>query len=332
MALSALGSLAFATLAPQRRVVQANGVSVSATVVRVPLSQYEVRVATAGSRVHSNASLLSIATAAKAECAINGTFLAAYAGETGEPYGTVVVEGRALHLGSSGTRLDVGFDGRMRFVREDLRIRGAVGSSSWYAYNLNVTPRTSNYSYVFTPDFGPRLTFAPDAAVVVRGGVVTRVTRREAVFVPADGFVIALDGVEVAQLAHRFSVGASVTYRVVDAANGELNVRFGVGAGPLLVSGGRVVANPAAEGFRDAKVLTARTARSAVGLTASGELLLVTMANASIAQTASVLRSLGAIDAMNLDGGASSGLVCGGRVVTPSGRALANAIVVKAKP
>ena len=45
-------------------------------------------------------------------------------------------------------------------------------------------------------------------------------------------------------------------------------------------------------------------------------------------QFAQVMQVLGAREAMNLDGGASSGLVYEGKYLTKPGRALSNALVV----
>jgi exopolysaccharide biosynthesis protein len=42
---------------------------------------------------------------------------------------------------------------------------------------------------------------------------------------------------------------------------------------------------------------------------------------------ADILRKLGAYQAMNLDGGASSGLYCNGQTLTAPGRLLSNALV-----
>ncbi|WP_415803688.1 phosphodiester glycosidase family protein [Marinicrinis lubricantis] len=98
-------------------------------------------------------------------------------------------------------------------------------------------------------------------------------------------------------------------------------------AGPRLVRNGKVDTNPTAEGFKDPKVLTNRAARSAVGITAEGKLLIATASSATIKELAEVMVKLGAIEAMNLDGGASSGLYANGKYITTPGRDLSNALV-----
>ncbi|MCR8658582.1 phosphodiester glycosidase family protein [Paenibacillus endoradicis] len=99
-------------------------------------------------------------------------------------------------------------------------------------------------------------------------------------------------------------------------------------AGPRLVSNGKVDTDPVGEGFKDPKILTSRGARSAIGITADGQLIIVTTAAASIPELAQVMVKLKAVEAMNLDGGASSGLYANGKYITPAGRDLSNALVM----
>ncbi|MDM7952267.1 MAG: phosphodiester glycosidase family protein [Cyanobium sp. CZS 25K] len=89
-----------------------------------------------------------------------------------------------------------------------------------------------------------------------------------------------------------------------------------MGGGPLLLHNGRVVLNGSAEGF-GAAFLRQGAPRTVVG--SDGRLLwLVTLQAAgggggpTLAETAWVLQQMGLVDALNLDGGSSTGLVMGG--------------------
>jgi hypothetical protein len=303
-------------------------------VIRAPVDGYRLGVALAGPRVAANAPLLGIARRAQARCAINGTFFAAYAGETGEPYGTLVVRGRLLHLGGFGTRLDVLRDGRLRFVRDRLVIRGALDGGwdypdNWYAYNINHTPTPHRSSVeIYTPDRGRRLGFRPDMAVTARAGRVAQIQRWADAAIPPDGFVVAIQGSqELHSLGWKFAPGRRIEYRAVDA-DGPLETRFSLGAGPRLLEHGAVSVSPIAEGFRDPKIVAMKGRRSAIGLTAGREILFVIIDRATIDEAALVMRRRGAIEAMNLDDNASSGLVCDGRYLVQPGRAVANALVL----
>ena len=100
-------------------------------------------------------------------------------------------------------------------------------------------------------------------------------------------------------------------------------------AGPLLVRSGEVVATPGAdpEGFSagqrqfDSDITDGRYPRAALALTADRRLLAVACdgraddeAGLALPELARALADLGAVDALNLDGGGSTSLVCGGRL------------------
>jgi hypothetical protein len=100
-------------------------------------------------------------------------------------------------------------------------------------------------------------------------------------------------------------------------------------AGPLLVRDGRPVAADGEdpEGFSagarqfDSDITAGRYPRAAVGRTADGRLLAVAAdgradheAGLTLAELAAALAALGAVDALNLDGGGSTSLVCGRRL------------------
>ncbi len=115
----------------------------------------------------------------------------------------------------------------------------------------------------------------------------------------------------------------------------DFNERFNQGsiqgalqAGPRLVVNGKVSLDVKAEGFKDPKILTGGGARSALGLTRDHKLILLTTGGATIPQLAEMMKQAGAYQAMNLDGGASSGLYYNGKYLTTPGRKISNALVV----
>ncbi len=90
---------------------------------------------------------------------------------------------------------------------------------------------------------------------------------------------------------------------------------------PRLVRNGRVCVEAASEGTTSARFLSRRRARTALGVTQRGELLIVVVehngrsAGATVAELAQWIRRLGAYQALNFDGGSSSGLYVAGQVV-----------------
>lgn len=124
----------------------------------------------------------------------------------------------------------------------------------------------------------------------------------------------------------------SIFHEGRDARNGWTGYDSILCSGPRLVVGGKVILNPRAEGFRDPHLL-GRARRSAVGLTRSNHLLLVTVPRpVTLGQLAFIMSELGAVEALTLDGGASSGLYYRGLTITRPGRALNTFLLVYDDP
>ena len=100
-----------------------------------------------------------------------------------------------------------------------------------------------------------------------------------------------------------------------------------IGAGPRLVRDGAIALSPYTEGFSSSEVLFTVARRSAVGYTSTGDLLLVSTIS-SIPNLARIMKALGCAQAMNLDGGASSGLWVHGSYLLRPGRCLSNALLI----
>lgn len=267
--------------------------------------------------------------------AINGTFFDAY-NKTGDkdPNMTLIRNGQVIHKGSIGTV--IGFtDTRAVMGRLQMPIRGTVETPRsrtpdfWYGYWINHTPTAPNNIAIFTPARGQRCRLSGGVSVVVNKTVVSSVVRGDAA-IPTAGFVINFRGSEEAE-ASKFPVGARVGFHTELQPDRSpqiwQQVHDGVGAGPRLLTDGQVRVDAAGEGFADPKVLTDRGQRSAIGILPNGNALLVTVAGPTCAELAQIMKQLGAVQAMNLDGGASSGLYVKGQMITHPGRDLSNALL-----
>ncbi len=118
-------------------------------------------------------------------------------------------------------------------------------------------------------------------------------------------------------------------------------VQEAVAGGPWLVRNGRVLANSELEvgGFNRASFVERRHPRTAIGRTAKGEVLWVTVdgrqahsQGVSLAELAQLMKRYGAVEAINLDGGGSTTLVVFNQVInSPSDgteRAVANMLLL----
>lgn len=323
----------------ESRAVLVGSRRVKAEVVSVRLSQVRIKVGLAQDRVGPTEALATLAKRKGALAAINGSFFDAYADRPIKcPHHTVMTDGEVVHLGNVGSLVGFRGDGSGVIGRLDLRIEGLREGSNdwahkWYAYWINRYP-TSNTVTIFTRYWGSATGFDGARQILVKNGKVTWIEQASQP-IPASGFVIYQRGVADSSF-NRIQMGSQLSYRLLNknTADGDWGgfsgVREAIGAGPTLLRNGLISVDSVGEGFADPKILTHAGARSAVGLTADGRLLLVAT-NGTIQEVAQLMKSLGCRDAMNLDGGASSGLIFNGTALRTPGRAISNALLVLPK-
>lgn len=101
-----------------------------------------------------------------------------------------------------------------------------------------------------------------------------------------------------------------------------------LGAGPLLMQDGRIVLDAAGEGFSQAFIIE-QAPRSAIATFKDGHTALITVHNRiggrgpTLDEMARLMQSMGAVDALNLDGGNSTQLFLGGELLERDPRAAA---------
>ncbi|MBI3927628.1 MAG: phosphodiester glycosidase family protein [Armatimonadetes bacterium] len=103
---------------------------------------------------------------------------------------------------------------------------------------------------------------------------------------------------------------------------------FAISGGPTLIDSGEICVSPRAEGFSDPGLFGARR-RAAMGVTRGNKLLLMTTVGpVTLHRLALMLQSLGAVDAINLDGGSSTALYYRGTLLARPQRSLTNLVAV----
>jgi hypothetical protein len=253
------------------------------------------------------------ATRSDAVAAINGGF---FAPSNGQPLGLVMIDRKVLSTPFPRRSVfAITEGGRPRIAEFTFRgtVRTARGSVPISA--INRPPRAGGVA-VYTPEFGPLTPYHARHAVV-RGGVVAGLPAGR-VPIPDDGYVVTATAREAERLLGALERHGPAEIRTSVEPSG---VRHALGGGPRLVRDGQVDISYSREGFRPS-LYRPRTSRSAVGITRSEKVLLVAVegpdeenTGMSLRETAALMRDLGASEAMNLDGGGSTTLVVGGRVV-----------------
>lgn len=303
-------------------------------IVEIAPGGLKAELGLAQGRVGATEELSSIASRDGAVVAINGSYFAAYGG-TPDPWNLLIRGGKVLHVGSNGTAIGFTAAGNVKMATAKVKIEGSTKGSyqwpnNWYAYGFNHTAE-GNSVYIYTPERGIHVGFTGGTAAIITNGRITHITSNDNVIIPRNGFVVIFSGSE-RSLLERFSIGSTASYRVAfEETEDEVwsDVITSVGAGPRLVVKGRISVDPIGEGFTEAKITQDGSARSAIGVKRDGTILLVTTGGATIHQLAQIMHTLGSWQAMNLDGGASSGLWVEGHYVTEPSRQVSNALIFR---
>jgi hypothetical protein len=299
------------------------------------LDRVQVHAALGGPDVGDTAWLSDIAKHENAIAAINGGYFEAYAKHVARKNldQTTVIDGSMVFKGDVGSVLYFDRGNRATIERIPLRINGSLDGNStypnnWYAYWFNRLPGPAGETItIFTPAWGRSTGLTGGPQIQVTDGVVSQINYGST-RIPSDGYVIYFRGEY--PVASRFWVGRRASYTVTaedGSAPGVANAWEAIGGGPQLLVEGMEFADPAAEGFKDPKVFRSGK-RAMVGVSEDQSELIFAVASGSLDQCAHIMKKLGAYDAMNLDGGASTGLWANGKYLVSPGRQINNALLL----
>lgn len=338
-------SSAQGTVQTKSQTIVHNGKSFTAQWVTVDLTDPYLRVkpVTAEAGIGHDESFSSMLTRNHAIAGINGTFFDAYEKDDTQRYpnGLLIGSGEIMHSGINPALL-VHADKTVSLQRiqteHQISVTHLSKAYTFTAWGVNKYYGDSANDQVvwYTRDFGPTISFPNSTKVVLREGKVTAITT-ESVEIPEDGQVFLLgnssnnktyvlpnihigDTVNLKSSLQNQDSGTSPNLTAVDAA---------IGAGPHLLTNGAVDLDVKRDGFTDPKITTSANVRSFIGLDASHQLVMGTLSAATMSDMAQVLLKLGLTDAINMDGGASSGLYANGSILRSPGRALSNLLIVE---
>ena len=322
------------SLAPgvQHRVVRNDAVPYTAHIASVILSAVSSPdTVLAQNRLRGLETVSVMARRSGAVLAVNGD----YALSSGRPVHlfanngvmaqTPQLLGRAMGLDARGTRVSMGFPDLQVKVSAGLdsarltQVNSAVPSgrdlAAWTSFGEGLARPPAEYCYAGVRPAGGR---TMDTSGAVRSPLSVTGVRcgGPAPLVPSSGAMLtAVRDPRDSAFLRSLRIGQSVEMTAQLGFPGAVDV---IGGNPLLVNGGKVVDGDV-DGSSD---FFGRNPRTAVGVTGDGRLLLVTVdgrqgsysAGATLRETAELMRSLGAVSALNLDGGGSTEMIVNGLV------------------
>ena len=271
-----------------------------------------IEPAIASGTLASKSKISNIANRENAIVAINGGY---FKPQTGVPLGTLMIN-KKVYTGPIYDRVAMGiFDNGFDMARVQLRAQVETNKGGLKIDNINQPRMLSTHTIVYTSDWGEYSPPCPKYGVqiVVENGKATRMSYG-ANRIPKDGFVI---------------VGAEKNLNSIkDAKRFKLNVKINpewkdvnhiISGGPYLIKNGDIYVDMTAQKLGS---IGGRNPRTAIGYTRDNHLIMLTAdgregssIGLTLVELANLMKELGCINAMNLDGGGSTVMFVKGQVV-----------------
>jgi len=304
------------------------------------------------SRLNATEDFEKLAKAKGAIAAINANFFSSYA-TVKDPIGHVMIDGKIVYGQSGITSLGITknknlvFGTPAIFTRmfadgkrtNDMHIGGLAYYNVWAAYEINTRNPAKNNTIMYTHERGDTIVInAPGYVATVRSKVLqsfAKLNPPQTVSIPKDGYAtfFGSDVVSGWKGDNGLEKGRNIEteyylFKSKDDSFKLDEMQWMISGAPDLVVNGKISTAKLPSGFTDSRFTTTSTYRTAIGVKKDGLLLLVNVKNVKISELKEIMLKLGCINAINLDGGASSGMYYDGKVITKPGRKLATLLYV----
>ncbi|MBM3266247.1 MAG: phosphodiester glycosidase family protein [Candidatus Sericytochromatia bacterium] len=311
---------------------------VSLHVLRLRLGESQLKLRTASSRdLFKRDTVSHIVRNYQAVAGINGSF---FAPATSAPVGLLLTEGKILSSSFYNRSVfGIRHDGTS-FISQS-RLFAAIAEESGKVYLARAVnkPAQSGLIVLYTSHWGPRTGTVPDPsrrefAIARDGRLLAAATGNMPI--PAGGYVMSAQGRAIFEMRRRLRIGA--TLNVYARLNGTFEgARMAVSGGPTLIQGGAVRVTAREERFGP-EIARGRAARTAICSLGGKDIALITVdgrprngaakrkvygvaaglphsVGMTLYELARFMQEIGCRDGINLDGGGSTAMVVGQRVV-----------------
>ncbi len=290
---------------------------------------YEVKPAIAANTLPHKRTVRGIAQNTNSIVAINGGF---FKPQTGVPLGTLMIDGK-IYTGPIYDRVALGiFENGYDVGRVQLNATVKGNNKTIKIDNINQPRILSSYILAYTRDWGSYAPASPQYGVQLQivGNKIVKASANP-LFIPENGMVLVGPKDKLGALFGAKDVEINLT------TNPKWeNVKHIISGGPYLVKDGTVFVDTSAQRLNS---IGGRNPRTAIGYTKDNDLILITAdgregssIGLTLTELANYMKSLGCVNAINLDGGGSTVMYVNGQIVNrpvqPGGIALSNALVV----
>lgn len=282
----------------------------------------EILPVLANNRMGAKNNVSAMVSNHQAVAGINGSF---FKPDVGIPLGVLIIN-QELISGPIYDRVALGITNNNEPVISRIHMGGEVGLPDGRVirlHNINQPRVNSGTTVVYSSRWGAMAPRVPvnGLQIQLRNNRVSAVSDAQPLPIPRDGVVIS--GPNTPEMMALASQPPNRPVRLdLFTLPDWSGMKHAIGGGPWLVKGGRPYVDLSEQHF-NSRSLGFREPRSAVGITAEGKLLLVTVdgrrRNVSVGMTlyelSALMQKLGSVDAMNLDGGSSTQMSIYGKTV-----------------
>lgn len=311
-----LGSMSTATLAPGV-VHKTHRGALNINILDVDLNNpdIEVKPVLAGETFNRLDEVRDQAKKVKAIAAVNANYFK----RDGTPLGTLVIDGEWIS-GPLYDRISMGITDAGKVLVDRMNLHGTIETSnpqvsSMWVNNINQPRRSGVKLMAYTRRWGNQVKMAYAGTLVAvdsTGRVVDKSTQIMAI--PYGGFVLSDTKNSPVNKLQR---GDLVYMQWHTKPQNWSNVTQAVSGGPTLIRNGKLYVDLKDQNFRKNWTSNSIHQRTALGVTANHHLILVTVEGVhTLWDVAKLLKKLGCVEAMNLDGGGSTTMVLNGKIVT----------------
>jgi exopolysaccharide biosynthesis protein len=251
----------------------------------------------------------------KAIAAVNANYFK----KDGTPLGTLVVDGEWIS-GPLYDRISMGITDSGKVLVDRMNLHGTIETSNpevpnIWVNNINQPRRHGTKLVAYTRRWGSHVKMAYAGTLVAvdaSGRVIDKSTQVMAI--PYGGFV--LSDTKSGDI-RKLNRGDLVYLQWHTRPQSWADVKQAVSGGPTLIRNGKLFLDLKDQNFRKTWTSSSIHARTALGVTANRHLILLTVEGPhTLWDVAKVLKRLGCVEAMNLDGGGSTTMVLNGKIVT----------------
>lgn len=298
-----------------------NGLPVELNILEIaPKNRYTLKPFSGAVNKNGRGTLLKASKAVGARAAVN----ASYFDTDGWIIGNLKLDGEWLGMEAQPRSAFVVADGKP-MVLKDLAYQGRAFFPKLGTFidvkginRSRIAGDVVLYTHYYGPDtktnqWGCEIRIAPN-------GRVTEVSKNGSMKLDKDSVVLSAHG-DAAKVLERVQVGDRVRLRETLGSEVADEAELVLGAGPSLVAGGKADVRSSEENIAG-DIARGRAPRTAIGVKKDGTVILLVVdgrssasAGMSLTELANYMVKLGAVEALNFDGGGSSEMVLDGKIL-----------------